>query len=496
MGLITWIKEKIKMLFKTDAEKAFNIKTYLSSDMENAIQMWQMLEGSNGLIPPWCNKDVRTIQFSNTVARELASLITQNIDIKVQKRKDRQSDEKAIFIQNAIDKDFLKNAQSNIEKMIRLGGIMAKWNGSGIDYLTPERFLVTEFDSNGEITGCVFFTYYTEGGKYYTRAEWHRYENITRRNEETGETENVREYNISNKAFVSDKSDEIGREIPLSKTKWDDIKPDVSSDKMKKPLFAYLKNPFSNTIDPDSPLGVSSFSECIEELHWLDIAMSNLGIETEDSKPVMFVDNAAIRYANNNGIELPRFIQGLDMGTTADGTVQQWNPTMQVTSRVEAINFYLSIISYKTGFDPGYFVFDGQKITMATATQVESTERRTVNTVLSYRSLLDRPNSNGEGRIGFIHDLAYIIDTMSAANGETPAEDYENYELFASMADLTANEEENKAFDYQLSLQGYMSKARFLVRHLGMTEEEALAMVAEAQEESKANSNGGLFGEE
>lgn len=482
------------MLFKTDAENAFNVKTYLSSDMEKAIRLWQMLEGSNGLMPPWCDNDVHTIQFSNTVARELASLITQNIDIKVQPVYGKG--EKATFIQDAIDKDFLKNAQANLEKMIRLGGIMAKWNGSGIDYLTPDRFLVTEFDSNGNITGCVFFSYSAEKEKFYTRAEWHRYENITRKNEETGESEQVKVYRISNKAFVSDNKDEIGREIPLTKTKWADIEPETSIDGLREPLFAYLKNSFSNTIDPDSPLGVSSFSECIEELRWLDIAMSNLGIETENSKPMMFVDNSSIIYAQNNNIKLPRFIQGLNIGVNPENTAQQWNPTMQVTSRVEAINFYLSIISYKTGFDPGYFVFDGQKITMATATQVESTERRTVNTVLSYRALLDRPNSNGDGRIGFIHDIAYIIDTMSVMNGDTLPTDYGNYELFASMADLTANEEENKAFDYQLSLQGYMSKARFLVRHLGMTEEEAAAMVAEAQEESKANSNGGLFGEE
>lgn len=479
------------MLFKTDAEKAFNVKTYLSSDMENAIQLWQQLE--NGRLP-WMNDDVRTIRFSNTVARELASLITQNIDIKVQPV--YGNGEKASFIQSAIDDDFLKNAQSNMEKVIRLGGIMAKWNGSGIDYLAPDRFLVTEFDSNGTITGCVFFSYYTEKEKFYTRAEWHRYENVTRKNEETGESEQIKVYHISNKAFVSDNKDETGREIPLTKTKWSDIDAETNIEGLKEPLFTYLKNPFSNTIDPDNPLGVSSFSECIEELRWLDIAMSNLGIETEDSKPMMFVDNSAITYAESHSIKLPRFIQGLDMGITPENTVRDWTPTMQVTSRVEAINFYLSIISYKTGFDPGYFVFDGQKITMATATQVESTERRTVNTVLSYRALLDRPNSNGDGRIGFIHDIAYIIDTMSVMNGHTLPTDYGNYELFASMADLTANEEENKAFDYQLSLQGYMSKARFLVRHLGMTEEEAAAMVAEAREENETNQNVSLFWEE
>ena len=70
-----------------------------------------------------------------------------------------------------------------------------------------------------------------------------------------------------------------------------------------------------------------------------------------------------------------------------------------------------------------------------------------------------------------------------------------NYELFCDFADLTENKEEEKLFDYQLAQNGYMSKARFLIRHLGLTEEEAKAMVAEAQAEQQPD-GGALFGEE
>ena len=488
MSIFTWIKEKFKMLFKTDAEKAFNVNTYLSTDMENAIQLWKLLE--NGKLP-WMDEDVRTIRFSNTVARELASLITQNIDINVQKQ--RGTDDKALFIQNAIDKDFLQNVQANMEKVIRLGGIMAKWNGSGIDYLTPDRFLVTEFDSNGNITGCIFFDYHTKEDKHYTREEWHRYDSVTRTNEETGETEQIKVYHISNKAFVSDNKDDIGREIPLSKTKWSDIEPETSIEGLKEPLFSYLKNPFSNTIDPDSPLGVSSFSECIEELRWLDIAMSNLGIETEDSKPMMFVDNSAITYAQTHSIKLPRFIQGLDMGVTPETTVRDWTPTMQVTSRVEAINFYLNIISAKIGFSQGYFSFDDKSGTLVTATQVESDDRRTVNLIMTYRKLLDRPCTNGDGRIGFIHDLAYIIDTMATVNGDFPPTEYENYELFAEFADPTENPDEDRQRAYQLMIQGIYPKWYYLVHYEGFTEEDAKAVVEAAKAENQSK---GLFDEE
>lgn len=480
------------MLFKTDAEKAFGVETYLSPEMDAAIKLWGQLESGK---PPWVKEDIRTIRFSNTVARELAKLVTQNIDIKVQAK--YGGGETAQRIQKAIDDYFLKNAQQIMQDVMMLGGSIAKWNGKGMDYIPPDRFLVTEFDSNGEVTGAIFFSYYQREKKFYTRAEWHRFEDSTRR-DETGENVAVRVYRVSNKAFVSDQQDQIGRETSLKNTKWADIVPEFMAENLEKPLFVYIKNPYSNTIDPDSPLGVSCFSECIEELRWLDIAMSTMGKETEWSAPRMIVGQSVIQYAQANNIELPEVILKTGLDDITDKPFDQWQPTLQVASRTDGINFLLSIISYKTGFDPGYFVFNGQTISVATATQVEATERRTINTVGDYRDILSCPDSNGDGRIGAIHDIAYIMDAMAVINSEVPPSEFGNYEIYADFADLTKNEEEDKLFEYQLANNGYMSKARFLVRHLGMTEEKARQMVWEATKESMENEprGGGLYDEE
>jgi len=478
------------MLFKTDAEKAFGVETYLSPEMDAAIKLWGQLESGK---PPWVEGDTRTIRFSNTVARELSKLVTQNIDIKVQAK--YGTGETATKIQKAIDDHFLKNAQENMEKVIRLGGVMAKWNGDGMDYIPPDRFLVTEFDSNGEVTGAIFFSYYQKEKKFYTRAEWHRFEDGTQK-KEAGEMVSVRIYWVSNKAFVSDQQDQIGREISLKNTKWADIAPEFTAENLEKPLFVYIKNPYSNTIDPDSPLGVSCFSECIEELRWLDIAMSTMGIETEDSAPKMIVGQSAIQYAETHGIKLPRLVLK-DVGADdLDGgkPFEQWQPQLQVASRTDGINFLLSIISYKTGFDPGYFVFNGQTISVATATQVEATERRTINTVGDYRDILSCPDSNGDGRIGAIHDIAYIMDAMSVINGESAPSEFGNYEIYADFADLTRNAEEDRSRALLLTDKGFYPKWYYLVHNEGFTEEEARAIVAEAKSENEPKE--GLFGEE
>ena len=304
---------------------------------------------------------------------------------------------------------------------------------------------------------------------------------------------------MSNKAFVSNQQDQIGREISLKNTKWADIVPEFTAENLEKPLFVYIKNPYSNTIDPDSPLGVSCFSECIEELRWLDIAMSTMGIETEDSAPKMIVGQSAIQYAETHGIKLPRLVLKEIGADDLDGgkPFEQWQPQLQVASRTEGINFYLNIISAKVGLDTGTFVFNGQKVVVATATQIEATERKTINTMMMYRQVLDRPESNGDGRVGVIHDIAYIINAMEVINGDIAPSEFGNYELYADFGDPFSNKEEDKFFELQLANQGYMAKWRFNVRHLGLTEEEAKKMVQEAVEERNANQpEERLFGEE
>jgi len=490
MGLIAWFKEKIRMLFKTDAEKAFGVETYLSPEMDNAIKLWEQLESGK---PPWLKEsDGRTVAFWNTIAEELAKLITQNIDVKVQGIRSGEMPEK---MQKIIDKHFLQNAKDNIHAMTFFGGVMVKWNGSGTEYLTPNMFLVTEFDSNKDIWGAIFFSYYSKGKKFYTKAEWHRFEESTRKNE-AGESETVRIYHVSTKAFQSDNQDEIGREIPLSQTKWSDIAPEFWAENLEKPLFRYIRCPIYNFIDSDSPLGVSCFANCMEELRALDIAMSTLGIETEDSAPKMIIGQSAIQYAQNNEIELPRMVLKTGLDDMTDKPFEQWQPTLQVTSRKEGINFYLSVIGFKCGFDPGYFVFDGQTIQVATATQVRVTQKRTADTALSYRDVLDKPNSNGDGRVGAIHDIAYIINAMLVINGDVPLSDNGNYELFCSFADLLKDEESDALMDMQLADKGYMPKWQWLVLHRGYTEIEAKKMIEEARKENKANQENGFFGEE
>ena len=278
----------------------------------------------------------------------------------------------------------------------------------------------------------------------------------------------------------------IGTEITLDRVdEWKDIEPEVYVHGLEYPLFAYWRNPYANAIDKESPLTVPAFSECIEELRWLDIALSKMGDEQEDSQHMTFVSQSAIQFANAQGIELPRFVSGLEQGINEDNTIHEHVPTLLVTDRVSAINFYLSIIGYKCGFSNGYFSFD-QNQGIQTATQVESDDRRTLHTIQAFRNILD-----GKNHDGVLHRIIYILYAVGTANGTIPAT---NYQTACDFEDLVYNLEDDRARWWNYVLQGKVPAWMYFEKFEGMTESEAKAMIKEAQEQNKPDS--GLFGDE
>lgn len=156
-----------------------------------------------------------------------------------------------------------------------------------------------------------------------------------------------------------------------------------------------------------------------------------------------------------------------------------------MTERVEGINFLLSIIGYKCGFSNGYFSFD-QNQGIQTATQVESDDRRTLHTIQAFRNILD-----GKNHDGVLHRIIYILYAVGTANGTIPAT---NYQTACDFEDLVYNLEDDRARWWNYVLQGKVPAWMYFVKFEGMTEQEAKAMIEEAQEQNKPDS--GLFGEE
>ena len=441
----------------TDIGKVFGVELISSNDMNTALNRWNDISTGK---PPWKNDEdqIETINMAKHISDTRAKLTTLDIGIAI------SGSPRADYLQELAD-DLLKRLPDRVAEADRLGGLIIKWNGETWDFILPGNFGVTAKDDNGEIVGAIFAAHTSQGSAHFTRLEYHRFEGTSQ--------EGGRLYKVTNKAFKNQLSPKgevtLGAEVTLDKVEaWAHLEPEVTISNLEHPLFAYYRLPGANTIDPASPLGVSVFANALTELKAIDIAVSRKNTEVEDSKHITFVGQALIKNAQNHHLEMPRFVMGLGMGLndTETTAVHEHVPTMLTDQRIKDINFNLSMAGVKCGFSEGVFVLDGQT-GMITATQVEADDRDTIQTIKADRDALKDA----------LEQAFYGADALSTLYGLAPLGEYE---INFNFGDITYNYEEDKAAWRAYVMNGWVPKWLYFVKFEGYSEEEAKAMIAEA----------------
>ena len=466
MGLITWAKKVIGMIFKRQAEEDFNVESVVSREMESKIaECANIYRGT----PYWVNADdkVKTINFAKALCSETARLATLAIGIQI------DGSARATWLQEQIDKIYFQ-IRHWVEYGMAYGTIILKPNGKGLDIFTPQNFIITDCDNDG-IYGIVFKDSYSENKKYYTRFEYHRFVEV-----KDGDN-NYYPYYISNKAYVSSSANSLGEPIPLNRTKWADLMSETppilksNRGKLDGPMFGVLRTPQANNVDISSPLGLPMFAEAIEELKDLDIAYSRNVGEIFDSEKIILADDQLMfgsgtnikgRYAGMSNEKLPHYVKNV-FGNGTESFYQEIVPSLNTDIRITGINNLLSFVGFKCGYSNGYFVLD-EKTGMVTATQVEADDRRTIQLIKDVR---DKLESCLDGAI-------YALNVYADLYGLAPAG---NYEITYDFGDITYNREEDRARWWQYVVQGKVPAWMYFRKFEGLSEEDAKAMVKEAQ---------------
>ena len=462
------------MIFKKRAEEDFQVKEITSQQMKDVISRCaDMYRGA----PYWVSAEdnIKTINFAKAVCSETARLTTLGIKIQI------GGGARGAWLQEQIDKVYF-NLRHWVEYGCAYGTVIVKPNGSGFDVFTPFDFMITESDSNGNITGIVFKDSYADNDRYYTRLEYHHFEDAT--------AEGDSPYYISNKAYVSRHADALGDPIALSQTRWanlmDETPPIMKGDggQLDGPMFGVLRMPAANNVDLGTALGLPIYAEAIEEMKDLDIAYSRNAGEIFDSEKIILADDRLMYDSGSNlktrglpDVKLPHYVKNV-FGASPEEFYQEINPQLNTDTRLSGINALLSQIGYKCGFSNGYFVFN-EKSNMATATQVESDDRRTIQLIKDVRDKLESCLD------GAIYAMSVYADLYRLAP-------VGNYEVVYDFGDITYNREEDRARAYQLTLQGFYTKEYYLEKYEGFTPEDAAKMVAAAQPKEEP----GLFQEE
>ena len=476
MGIVATIKRWIGMIFKKRAEEDFQVKEITSQQMKDVISRCaDMYRG----IPSWVSAEdnIKTINFAKAVCSETARLATLGIKIQI------GGGARGTWLQEQIDKVYF-NLRHWVEYGCAYGTVIVKPNGSGFDVFTPFDFMITESDSNGNITGIVFKDSYAENDKYYTRLEYHRFV------ETQTEDNPIYPYYISNRAYVSRHSDALGDPIALNRTRWANLMEETppimknSDEQLDGPMFGVFRTPQANNVDLGTALGLPIYADAIEEMKDLDVAYSRNAGEIFDSEKIILADDRLMYDSGKNlksrgpaDVKLPHYVKNV-FGSSPEEFYQEINPQLNTDTRLSGINALLSQIGYKCGFSNGYFVFN-EATGIQTATGVEAEQQRTIQLIKDVRDKLE----------SCLNGAIYAMSVYADLYGMAPAG---THEVVYDFGDITYNREEDRARWWQYVTQGRVPAWMYFVKFEGMTEEEARAMVEEAQPAEQP----GLFGEE
>lgn len=456
MGLIATIKGWLSLLIPEREKTEWGIRPETSAEVDAFIGACAKAYRGE---PDWLDTEnhVKTINFAKAVCSETARLATLDVAITV------SGSARGDWIQGQLDA-ISGSLRHWAEYGCAYGTMILKPNGEAVDCVTPGAFVVTD-SANGEITGVVFQSkrYDPQRERWFTRLEYHRFL-----------TDGT--YVVSNRCYVSRKADRLGDPCAIETTPWVGLLEDVEIQNVEKPLFGVFRTPAANNIETGSPLGMPIFADALEELEDLDVAYSRNAKEIADSKRTLLLDSDRLfpsgtkirqSYADKaSSMGLPDFIKAVEGGAPAE-VYHEINPSLNTDMRLQGINALLSQIGYKCGFSNGYFVFN-ENSGLATATQVEADQQRTVQLIKDVRDKLE----------SCLDGLIYALDKFADLYDLAPAG---TYEVTYDFGDLTYNEDEDRARWLGYVTQRYIPMWYYLHRFEGFSEDEAKALVAAAQ---------------
>ncbi len=405
--------------------------------------------------PPWRDpeKGVETVNFAKSVCAELARLATLAVKITV------SGAERAAWLQEQVDGSYFRLRQWT-ELGCAWGTVILKPNGESVDALTPEQFLITDVTGDA-VTGAVFESGAWDGERYYTRLEYHRFLPDGR-------------YAVSNRCFAGAGPYDRGKYVPIQATPWAGLAEDVMAEGLERPLFAVLRMPGANHLQPGSVMGLPVFAEALRELEDLDVAYSRTVQEIYDSQRICLIDDrltdqTGLPAGRGQRVELPRFVRRV-FGAGPEEYYQAIDPALHTQERLAGIRALLGQIGFKCGFSNGYFVFN-ERSGLMTATQVEADDRRTVQLVKDVRDRLE------EALDGLLYALDKTADAMCLAPAGA-------YEAIYDFGDVTYNREEDRARWYGYVADGRLPFWYYLMKFEGYSEQEAKALAVAGKEQN------------
>lgn len=456
--IFAWIREVFsKMLNQSSVKSAMRVDVAITPNMAEALQKWALMYENQS---PWLNSDVKSLNLAAAVSAEISRAVTLEMEMRL------SGSPRADFLAEQM-KPALAFIRSATEYAAAKGGLVFKpyihGRGLAVDFVQADQFYPTAFDSNGNMTACVFADQKVIGRDYYTRMEYHALE--------------ADGYHIRNRAFKSSARDTIGTEIQLSAVAaWADLQPEALIQNIARPLFSYFKMPLANNIDPTSPLGVSCFSRAVNLIEQADKIWSELLWEFESGHRVLYADTLAFTQETATGLPvLPnkRLYRALNMGAgkgiDAPAFFHDWTPTLREQNILNGLDAVLKKIEFNCGLAQGT-ISDPATVAL-TATEIKMSRQRTYATITDTQKSLQNA----------LDGLLYAMDVWATLGNLAPRGTFGAVYSFDDS--ITADHDTKFSQDTQAMGLGVMSKVEWRMRQYGEDEATAKKMVAMADAE-------------
>lgn len=454
--IISWIRGALsKMLHINNAKRALKTDIAISNDMQAAIDTWtQMFRDQAG----WLDHNTQSLGLPSTIAGEIARLVT--VEFKSEITGSPRADYLQVEYRHVLDR-----LRINTEIASAVGGIAFKPYVDGahivVDCVPAWRFLPTGYNSRGEVTGAVFVEQVTKGKTYYTRMEQHQLDNNG--------------YTIRNYAYMSSSQSDLGTPCPLSAIdEWADLEPEINikykdGTVLDRPLFAYFRLPFANTVDPSSPLGVSVYSRAVGLIEQADKQYSRILWEYEGSELAIDATMDALRNVGQDGklINMPerrkRLFRGLNIDRDGKDLYEVFSPAIRDSSLFNGLNQLLRRIEFNCYLSYGT-LSDPNNIDK-TATEIKSSKQR------SYSAVCDIQHSLQAA----LDHLVWAMDVYASLYNLAPAGEYE---LKCTWGDGVLEDTDVEFVRRKALADGnYITRENFLAWYYGISEKEAKKMM-------------------
>lgn len=437
------------MITKSDIESAVGVKIAVSEEMRVAMEKWYRL-----FLGVDNQEQKEGLHLANSICTEFTRLIFAESEINV-----NGQGEKAKFMQSTLD-IILPLLQTKIGIGLALGGMVFKpYFSNGeivIDTIRADCMFPVSFCANGSIREVVFLESYTDrSDSYYTRIEYHVYE------------PDNKQCVISNYTFHSYNADTLGVACEMSETPWKGMEPTTVIKNVNQAMFGYFKVPKANSVDPDSPLGISVYAGCDSQIIQVDNHWNLILWEYEAKEAAVF---ATMDLFNLNGKKqkLSKHDERLYKKVVRIGdenTLQEYSPEIRDKSLFDGLNNILQRIEFNCGFAYGTISSEPTAKVEKTATEIITSRQRSYTFVSAMQKQMETA----------LKQMLYAIDNLLNHHKIFLDGDYE---LSCNWGDSVLEDKDKQSVRRQsLAANGWLKPEILISEEYGCSLEEAKEMM-------------------